>query len=72
MDYIDENGFIKQIIDILGLPAKMIKSDAQVQEIREQRAAEQQQAMEMQQQMAESQMAKNAAPLAKVVQDGSE
>jgi hypothetical protein len=50
----------------------MIKSDAQVQEIREQRAAEQQQAMEMQQQMAESQMAKNAAPLAKVVQDGSE
>ena len=72
MDYIDENGFIKHIIDILGLPAKMIKSDAQVQEIREQRAAEQQQAMEMQQQMAESQMAKNAAPLAKVVQDGSE
>jgi len=72
MDYIDENGFIKQIIDILGLPAKMIKSDAQVQQIREERAAEQQQQMEMQQQLAESQMAKNAAPLAKVVQDGSE
>ena len=72
MDYIDENGFIKQIIDILGLPAKMIKSDAQVQQIREERAAEQQQQMEMQQQMAESQMAKNAAPLAKVVSDGSE
>ena len=72
MDYIDENGFIKQIIDILGLPAKMIKSDAQVQQIREERAMEQQQQMEMQQQMAESQMAKNAAPLAKVVQDGSE
>ena len=49
MDYIDENGFIKQIIDILGLPAKMIKSDAQVQQIREERAAEQQQQMEMQQ-----------------------
>ena len=72
MDYIDENGFIKQIIDILGLPAKMIKSDAQVQQIREERAMEQQQQMEMQQQMAESQMAKNAAPLAKVVSDGSE
>jgi len=72
MDYIDENGFIKQIIEILGLPAKMIKSDAQVQQIREERAMEQQQQMEMQQQMAESQMAKNAAPLAKVVQDGSE
>ena len=72
MDYIDENGFIKQIIDILGLPAKMIKSDAQVQQIREERAAQQQQQMEMQQQLTESQMAKNAAPLAKVVQDGSE
>ena len=72
MDYIDENGFIKQIIDILGLPAKMIKSDQQVSQIREERAAGQQQQMEMQQQLAESQMAKNAAPLAKVVQDGSE
>ena len=71
MDYIDENGFIKQIIDILGLPASMIKSDAQVQQIRQERAAEQQQQMEMQQQLAESQVAKNAAPLAKVVQDGS-
>jgi len=72
MDYIDENGLIKQVIEILGLPAKMIKSDSQVQQIREERAAEQQQQMEMQQQMAESQMAKNAAPLAKVVQDGSQ
>jgi len=72
MDYIDENGFIKQIIDILGLPAKMIKSDSQVQQIREERAAQQQQQMEMQQQMAEAQIAKDAAPLAKVVQDGSQ
>ena len=72
MDYLDENGLIKQVIDILGLPAKMIKSDSQVRQIREERAAAQQQQMEMQQQMAESQMAKNAAPLAKVVQDGSQ
>ena len=72
MDYIDENGFIKQIISILGLPASMIKSDAEVQQVRQERAAAQQQQMEMQQQLAESQMAKNAAPLAKVVQDGSQ
>ena len=58
MDYIDENGFIKQVINILGLPAAMIKSDAEVQQIREERAAEQQQQMEMQQQLAESQVAK--------------
>jgi hypothetical protein len=70
MDYIDENGLIKQLINILGLPAKMIKSDAEVQQIREERAQQQQMQMEMQQQLNESQVAKNAAPLAKVVQNG--
>ena len=34
-DYIDENGLVKQIINLLGLPAKMIKSDAQVQQVRD-------------------------------------
>jgi len=72
MDYIDENGLVKQIISILGLPAKVIKSDAEVEQIRSDRAEQEAQQMEMQQQMAETQMAKNAAPLAKVVQDGSQ
>jgi len=70
MDYIDENGLVKQIIDILGLPAKIIRSDVEVQEIREERAQEQQQQQLQQQQLAETQMAKNAAPMAKIVQDG--
>ena len=72
MDYIDEDGLVKQIISILGLPAKVIKSDAEVQQIREDRAQQEAEQMEMQQQMAETQMAKNAAPMAKVVQDGSQ
>ena len=72
MDYIDENGLVKQIISILGLPAKVIKSDVEVQQIREDRAQQEAEQMEMQQQMAETQMAKNAAPMAKVVQDGSQ
>ena len=72
MDYIDENGLVKNIIDILGLPAKVIKSDAEVEQIRADRAEQEAQQMEMQQQMAETQMAKNAAPMAKVVQDGSQ
>jgi hypothetical protein len=72
MDYIDENGLVKNIIDILGLPAKVIKSDAEVEQIRTERAEQEAQQMEMQQQMAETEMAKNAAPMAKVVQDGSQ
>ena len=72
MDFIDENGLIKQLIRTLGLPAKVIKSDQQVQQIREERAAQQAQAQQMQQQMMESQMAKNAAPMAKVINEQPE
>ena len=72
MDYIDENGLVKQLIQTLGLPARMIKSDKQVQAIRMERQEAQLQQMQMQQQMAESEMAKNAAPLAKEVLNGSE
>ena len=69
-DYIDENGLVKQIINLLGLPAKMIKSDAQVQQVREQRAAAQAQAMQMQQAMQEAQIAKDAAPMVKELNRG--
>jgi len=69
-DYLDENGLVKQIVQTLGLPARMIKSDKQVEAIRMERQQAQQQQMQMQQQMAESEMAKNAAPLAKEVLNG--
>ena len=72
MDYIDDNGMVKQIIDILGIPATVIKSDAEVQQIREERAQSEQAAMEQQQLLAETQAAKQAAPMAKVIQDGSQ
>ena len=62
-DYIDENGLVKQIINILGLPAKMIKSDKQVQEIRAVRQEQQAAQAQMQQEMMQSEQARNAAPL---------
>ena len=64
-DYIDENGLIKQIISLLGLPAKMIKSDKEVMALREQRQAQQQQQMQMMQAMQEAKVAKDAAPMVK-------
>jgi hypothetical protein len=70
MDYIDEDGLVKNIISILGLPAKVIKSDQEVQEIREGRAQQEAQMAEQQQQMAETEMAKNAAPMVKEVLNG--
>jgi len=71
-DYLDENGLVKQLVKTLGLPARMIKSDKEVQTIRMERQEAQQQQMQMQQQLAESEMAKNAAPLAKEVLNGPE
>ncbi len=49
----------------------MIKSDKEVMMLREERAAVQAQQAEMMQQMQESQIAKNAAPLAKEVNNAS-
>ena len=62
-DYIDENGLVKKIIQVLGLPARMIKSDKQVQEIRAERQAQQAAQAQMQQEMMQTEQAKNVAPL---------
>jgi len=62
-DYLDENGLVKKIINVLGLPAKIIKSDKEVEELRAVRQQEQAAQMQMQQEMMQSEQAKNAAPL---------
>ena len=66
-DYIDPQGLVKHLIKILGLPARMIRSDSEVEEIAQQKAEAQQQQAEMQQQMAESEMARNVAPAVQAV-----
>ena len=70
-DYLDESGFVKQVTATLGLPAKLIKSDAEVAEARARKEQAQMQQMQMQQNTQESEMARNVAPLAKVINDGS-
>ncbi len=72
LDYIDPPGLIKNLIKILGLPATMIRSDAEVQQIAEEKAQAQQQQMEAQQQMAESEMARNAAPAIQAVSNAEQ
>ena len=67
LDYIDPPGLIKNLIKILGLPATMIRSDAEVQQIAEEKAEAQQQQAETQQQIAESEMARNVAPAVQAV-----
>jgi hypothetical protein len=68
-DHIDIDGLVKYIQDILGIPAKVMKSDAQVQQIRLQREQMQQQQMEMQQQMQVAEAAGKAAPALKAINE---
>ena len=69
VDYIDEKGLVKQIIKVLGLPAKMIKSDAEVEEIKAQRQEEQAKQAEMMQAMQEAKVAKDAAPMVQTLNE---
>ena len=71
-DFIDENGLVKQIISLLGLPAKMIRSDNQVGELRQQRAAAQAEQQQMMQAMQEAKVAKDAAPMLRELNRGTE
>jgi hypothetical protein len=72
LDYIDPPGLIKNLIKILGLPATMIRSDAEVQQIAEEKAEAQQQQAETQQQIAESEMARNVAPAVQAVSNAEQ
>ncbi len=72
MDWINEKGLVKQIIKVLGLPAKMINSDAEVEDIKAQRQEQQAQQLQMQQAMQEAQVAKDAAPMVKTLNDTTE
>ena len=68
LDYLDSDGLAKYVQKVLGLPAKIIKSDAQVQQIRNERQQQQQAQAEQEQLMQEAQAAGAAAPMVKAVQ----
>ena len=72
LDYIDPPGLIKNLIKILGLPATMIRSDAEVQQIAAEKAEAQQQQAQMQEQMAQSEMARNVAPAVQAVSNAEQ
>ena len=62
-DYLDVDKFVKHTQEVLGVPAKIMKSEAEVAELREERAAQQQAMMEQQQQLEQAKAAGQAAPM---------
>ena len=68
-DYLDTDNLMSYIKDVLGIPAKILKSKGQVAQIRQQREVQQEQQAQMQQDMQEAELANKAAPLAKVLNE---
>ena len=66
-DYLDVDGLVNHLKDVIGLPAKILKSRAEVEQIREQRQEQQNQAQQMQQEMQVAEAAGKAAPAIKAV-----
>jgi len=67
LDYLDSDGLAKYVQNVLGLPAKIMKSDAEVQKVREERQQAEQQAAQQQELMQQAQAAGAAAPMVKAV-----
>jgi len=67
LDYVDTDNLVKHIAEILGVPSKVIRSDGEVQELRNQRAQQQQAAAQAEAARADAQAAGQAAPMVKAV-----
>ena len=69
VDYLDSDALVKYLINSLGIPASVIRSDEQIAQIRRQQAEAQQQAAQQQNAMDTAETAKNVAPLVKALGD---
>ena len=65
MDYLDSDKLVKHITDVLGVPRKVLRSDQEVAEIREQQQQAQQQQAQLDQASQMAEAGGRAAPLLK-------
>jgi hypothetical protein len=71
MDYLDTDNMVQYIKEVLGIPAKILKSRSQVEQIRSEQAQQQMMQAEMQQEMQQAEIANKAAPMAKVLNESN-
>jgi len=67
MDYLDSDKLVQYLVEVTGIPARVIRSDDEVARIRRQQAQAAQQQQEMEQQMMSAEAAGQVAPLVKAV-----
>ena len=68
-DYIDIDGLVNHVKDVLGLPAKIMRSKAEVQEIQQEKQQEQMEQMQLQQAQQVAEAAGKVAPALKVANE---
>jgi hypothetical protein len=68
-DYLDTDNLVNHIKDVLGIPAKILRSKSEVQQIRAEQQQQMMQQQQMQQDMQTAEIANKAAPLAKVLSE---
>lgn len=67
-DHVDPDGLVRHVTDALGVPKSVLNSDAQIQQQREQRTAQQQAMMERQEEQEDVYTAAQAAQAVRMVQ----
>tara|TARA_X000001382_G_scaffold32315_2_gene21175 strand:+ start:288 stop:1916 length:1629 start_codon:yes stop_codon:yes gene_type:complete len=68
-DFIDEKGLAEYIVEYAGLPAKIVRSDEEVEAMRQERAEQAAQQQQQQEEMMAAEKAQKAAPLLKVMNE---
>jgi len=67
MDYLDSDKLVQYLVEVTGIPARVIRSDDEVARIRRQQQQAQAQQAQMEQQMMNAEAAGQVAPLVKAV-----
>jgi hypothetical protein len=68
-DYIDIDGLVSHIQDVLGLPAKIMRSKEEVQQMQQQKQQQEMEQMQLQQAQQVAETAGAAAPALKVLNE---
>jgi hypothetical protein len=69
MDYLDDDKLVQYLVEVTGMPARVIKSQAEVDRMRREQAEAQSQAQQQAQQQEMIQMASDAAPAIKAANE---
>jgi hypothetical protein len=65
MDYLDDDKLVQYLVEVTGIPARVIRSNEEVRRLREEKAEQEAAQQEMQQQMMQAETAQKVAPLIK-------